>query len=149
MASDGVSYTLSSVEQNKIRWFAGEDALLIGTSGEEYSLRGADNNAISATSAPLIQVQSSIGSAYIQPRQVGGSVVFVSPERQRVYELSYDWRARGYAAEDLTRLNAKNTGATGRAYTQIAYSQDPYRILWLPNTGQIDCLIWEKQEEVQ
>jgi len=149
LASDGVSYTLSSVEQNKIRWFAGEDALLIGTSGEEYSLRGADNNAISATSAPLIQVQSSIGSAYIQPRQVGGSVVFVSPERQRVYELSYDWRARGYAAEDLTRLNAKNTGATGRAYTQIAYSQDPYRILWLPNNGQIDCLVVEKQEEVQ
>lgn len=149
LASDGVSYTLSSVEQNKIRWFAGEDALLIGTSGEEYSLRGADNNAISATSAPLIQVQSSIGSAYIQPRQVGGGVVFVSPERQRVYELSYDWRARGYAAEDLTRLNAKNTGATGRAYTQIAYSQDPYRILWLPNNGQIDCLVVEKQEEVQ
>lgn len=149
LASDGVSYTLSSVEQNKIRWFAGEDALLIGTSGEEYSLRGADNNAISATSAPLIQVQSSIGSAYIQPRQVGGTVVFVSPERQRVYELSYDWRARGYAAEDLTRLNAINTGATSRAYTQIAYSQDPYRILWLPNTGQMDCLIWEKQEEVQ
>lgn len=149
LASDGVSYTLSSVEQNKIRWLSGEDALLIGTSGEEYSLRGADNNAISATFAPLIQVQSSIGSAYIQPRQVGGSVVFVSPERQRVYELSYDWRARGYAAEDLTRLNAKNTGSTGRAYTQIAYSQDPYRILWLPNTGQIDCLIWEKQEEVQ
>jgi hypothetical protein len=149
LASDGVSYTLSSVEQNKIRWIAGEEALLIGTSGEEYSLSGADNNAVSATSAPLIQVQSSIGSAYIQPRQVGGSVVFVSPERQRVYELSYDWRARGYAAEDLTRLNAKNTGATGRAYTQIAYSQDPYRILWLPNNGQIDCLIWEKQEEVQ
>ena len=149
LASDGVSYTLSSVEQNKIRWFAGEDALLIGTSGEEYSLRGADNNAISATSAPLIQVQSSVGSAYIQPRQVGGTVVFVSPERQRVYELSYDWRSRGYAAEDLTRLNAKNTGATNRAYTQIAYSQDPYRILWLPNNGQIDCLIWEKQEEVQ
>jgi len=149
LASDGVSYTLSSVEQNKIRWIAGEEALLIGTSGEEYSLRGADNNAVSATSAPLIQVQSSIGSAYIQPRQVGGSLVFVSPERQRVYELSYDWRARGYAAEDLTRLNAKNTGATGRAYTQIAYSQDPYRILWLPNNGQIDCLIWEKQEEVQ
>jgi len=142
LASDGVSYTLSSVEQNKIRWFAGEDALLIGTSGEEYSLRGADNNAISATSAPLIQVQSSVGSAYIQPRQVGGTVVFVSPERQRVYELSYDWRSRGYAAEDLTRLNAKNTGATNRAYTQIAYSQDPYRILWLPNNGQIDCLIW-------
>jgi len=149
LASDGVSYTLSSVEQNKIRWIAGEEALLIGTSGEEYSLRGADNNAVSATSAPLIQVQSSIGSAYIQPRQVGGSLVFVSPERQRVYELSYDWRARGYAAEDLTRLNAKNTGATGRAYTQIAYSQDPYRILWLPNNGQLDCLIWEKQEEVQ
>jgi len=149
LASDGVSYTLSSVEQNKIRWIAGEEALLIGTSGEEYSLRGADDNAVSATSAPLIQVQSSIGSAYIQPRQVGGSLVFVSPERQRVYELSYDWRARGYAAEDLTRLNAKNTGATGRAYTQIAYSQDPYRILWLPNNGQIDCLIWEKQEEVQ
>lgn len=149
LASDGVSYTLSSVEQNKIRWIAGEEALLIGTSGEEYSLRGADNNAVSATSAPLIQVQSSIGSAYVQPRQVGGSLVFVSPERQRVYELSYDWRARGYAAEDLTRLNAKNTGATGRAYTQIAYSQDPYRILWLPNNGQIDCLIWEKQEEVQ
>ncbi len=149
LASDGVSYTLSSVEQNKIRWLAGQDALLIGTSGEEYSLRGSDNNAISATSAPLIQVQSSVGSAYIQPRQVGGTVVFVSPERQRVYEISYDWRARGYASEDLTRLNAKNTGATGRAYTQIAYSQDPYRILWLPNTGQIDCLIWEKQEEVQ
>lgn len=149
LASDGVSYTLSSVEQNKIRWVAGEDALLIGTSGEEYSLRGADNNAISATSAPLIQVQSSVGSAYIQPRQVGASVIFVSPERQRVYELSYDWRARGYAAEDLTRLNAKNTGATGRAYTQIAYSQDPYRILWLPNNGQIDCLVVEKQEEVQ
>jgi len=149
LASDGVSYTLSSVEQNKIRWFAGEDALLIGTSGEEYSLRGSDNNAISATFAPLIRVQSSVGSAYIQPRQVNGRVIFVTPERQRVYELSYDWRARGYAAEDLTKLNAKNTGASDRAYTQIAYSQDPYRILWLPNNGQIDCLILEKQEEVQ
>jgi len=149
LASDGVNYTLSSVEQNKIRWLVGEDALLIGTSGEEYSLRGADSNAVSATSAPLIQVQSSIGSAYIQPRLVSGSIVFLSSERQRVYELSYDWRARGYAAEDLTRLNAINTGATGRAYTQIAYSQDPYRILWLPNSGQIDCLMWEKQEEVQ
>ena len=149
LASDGVSYTVSSVEQNKIRWMLGKDALLIGTSGEEYSVRGADSNAVSATSAPLIEVQSSIGSAYIQPRQVGDSVVFVSPERQRLYEISYNWRSRGHVTEDLTRLNAKNTGATGRAYTQIAYSQDPYRILWLPNTGQIDCLIWEKQEDVQ
>jgi len=149
LASDGVSYTVSSVEQNKIRWMLGKDALLIGTSGEEYSVRGADSNAVSATSAPLIEVQSSIGSAYIQPRQVGESVVFVSPERQRLYEIAYNWRSRGHVTEDLTRLNAKNTGATGRAYTQIAYSQDPYRILWLPNTGQIDCLIWEKQEDVQ
>ena len=149
LASDGVSYTLSSVEQNKIRWIVGSDALLIGTSGDEYSLTGADNNAVSATSAPLIQVQSSVGSAYIQPRLVSNGVVFVSPERTKLYEMSYNWRNRGFASEDLTRLNAKNVGSTGRAYTQIAYSQDPYRILWLPNNGQIDCLIWEKQEEVQ
>jgi hypothetical protein len=149
LASDSVSYTLSSVEQNKIRWITGDQSLLIGTSGEEYSVRGADNNAIEATQAPLIQIESSVGSAYVQPRQVGSSVVFTSQERKRLYEISYDWRSRGYVAEDLTRLNSINLGATGRAYTQIAYTQDPYRVLWLPNNGNLDCLVWEKQEEVQ
>lgn len=142
--SDGVQYTISSVEQNKIRWMVGLQDLLIGTTGEEFSVRGADSNAISANSAPLIQAESNVGSRYMQPEIAQNAVLFSNGDGSKVHAMRYDWRERGYASEDLTRLNE---GAVSSKFA--SYTKDPHSIYWCGSGGAMFGLVYNNKEEVQ
>ena len=143
LASDSVSYTISSVEQNKIRWMLPLNDLIIGTTGTEHSVRGADNNAIEATQAPLIQQESAVGSYYNQPNLTKDGIVFSNQDASKVYAIDYDWRTRGYVTEDLTRLNESQVSAKFRSYVK-----DPYSIFYCGAGASIFGCVFNKKEDV-
>jgi len=145
LASDSVSYTISSVEQNKIRWMRPLDSLIVGTTGEEYSIKGSDGNSIQATEAPLIAPESSRGSAYIEPTMAHNGIIFISQDQKKVFFLSYNWRARGYDTEDLSSLSEN----LFTSVNQSAFSKDPYNIFWCGNQGALNGLVFDRVNEVK
>ncbi len=144
LASDGVQYTISAVEQNKIRWLMPNNDLLVGTVGSEYSISGSDNNAISALSSPLIKPESNVGSYYIQPQIAHNGVIFSSADACKAYHMAYDWRQRGYVSKDLTELNESGISAKFSTYTK-----DPHNIFWCGAGSTLYGLVYDKENQVQ
>jgi hypothetical protein len=101
LATDSMTYQFASTEQNRIKWIASQKFLLIGTEGEEYSLRGADGNALSPSVQPLATVESTEGSKSIRPIIVGDSMLFWSRDGRRLNELIFTVSKDGFGAKFL------------------------------------------------
>ena len=146
LATDSLSYQLASVEQNKIKWIRARKYLLIGTEGEEYSLRGADGNALSPTTQPLSTIESTEGSKGIRPTIVGDSLLFWSRDGRKLHELLFSIGEDGFGTNDVTKLAEH---ITDPSIKQSAYTQDPYRILWNIRTdGVLVGLVYNRSDEV-
>jgi len=146
LATDSITYQLSAVEQNRIKWIRAQKFLLIGTEGEEYSLRGADGNALSPTTQPLATIESTEGSKGIRPTIVGDSLLFWSRDGRKLHELLFTISDDGFGTSDLTKLAEHITDPT---VVQSAYTQDPYRILWsVRSNGTLLGLVYNRLDEV-
>jgi len=146
LATDSLSYQLASVEQNRIKWIRARKYLLIGTEGEEYSLRGADGNALSPTTQPLSTIESTEGSKGIRPTIVGDSLLFWSRDGRKLHELLFSIGEDGFGTNDITKLAEH---ITDPSIKQSAYTQDPYRILWNIRTdGVLVGLVYNRTDEV-
>lgn len=146
LATDGMAYQLAAVEQNRIQWIRAHKYLLIGTEGEEYSLRGADGNALSPTTQPLSTIESTEGSKSIRPTIVGDSLLFWSRDGRKLHELLFNISEDGFGTTDITKLAEHITDPT---VIQSAYTQDPYRLLWsVRSDGVLIGLVYNRQDEV-
>ncbi len=146
LATDSLSYQLAAVEQNRIKWIRARKYLLIGTEGEEYSLRGADGNALSPTTQPLSTIESTEGSKGIRPTIVGDSLLFWSRDGRKLHELLFSINEDGFGTNDITKLAEH---ITDPSIKQSAYTQDPYRILWNIRTdGVLVGLVYNRADEV-
>jgi hypothetical protein len=101
--SDPFNFTLAATVANSIQWMYPSQTLLVGTTGNEYSISGGTDSVLSISNieaAPL----SSHGSARVNPVKVGSSILFVSYDRKRLLELPKDLR-QYTSATDLTSLS--------------------------------------------
>jgi hypothetical protein len=140
------SLTLDSDTRNAIRWLASLEAILIGTTGGEWRLRGGPyDEPLTPTSYNLRQ-QTTHGSADIQPIVVNDAALFVDFVSRKVRELTYDGDTSRFIAPDLTAL-AENITETG--ITSFAYQKNPDPILWCTLTdGMLLSTTYEREQNV-
>ena len=105
--ADAVEYSLvdsgGNIRLIRILWLMPAENLLIGTTNGEYRLVGAGDDPLSATSLPRNRIQSTYGSARVQPVKVGGSVLLAQRKGSKIREMSYDERSQtSYLARDVT-----------------------------------------------
>jgi hypothetical protein len=112
LADAGYSYGVDADQANPIRHMASARALVVLTTGAEFTGRGSEGGAITPTSFD-IQNQSAFGSTTPAPVRVGNELAFVSPAideetgnvRDEIRAMSADrFDSSAYAAPSITEL---------------------------------------------
>ena len=145
-ASDAVQFTLAASEGNRINWMYSQSQLLIGTSGDEWTIGSADSSAsLSATNVQASR-QSSYGSKYMRAALVNDVLLFVQRNGRKVRELVYELNKDGWVAPDLTLLAEHITNGE---IVEIAYQQQPDAVLWCARgDGTLIAMTYERDQKV-
>tara|TARA_Y100000004_G_scaffold136916_2_gene155117 strand:- start:12335 stop:14863 length:2529 start_codon:yes stop_codon:yes gene_type:complete len=145
LPSSALSYTIGSNQVNVIRYLSAGRALLVGTTGGEFSVSATDDAPISPTNT-VIKRQSNYGSADIQPVAVGNVTLFVQRAKRKLRELVFDFNTDSYSAPDMTILAEHITESGIRT---ITYQQEPDNIVWcVLNNGKLCGMTYRREEEV-
>ena len=145
-ADNAVSFTLAASEGNRINWMYSQSDLLIGTSGDEWTIGSADT--AQSLSASNIQAnrQSSYGSKYMKAALVNDVLLFVQRNGRKVRELVYELNKDGWVAPDLTLLAEH---VTVNEIVELAYQQQPDAVLWcVRGDGQLLGMTYERDQKV-
>jgi hypothetical protein len=145
-ASNAVQFTLAASEGNRINWMYSQSQLLIGTSGDEWTIGSADSaSSLSATNVQARR-QSSYGSKYMRAALVNDVLLFVQRNGRKVRELVYELNKDGWVAPDLTLLAEHITSGE---ILEIAYQQQPDAVLWCARgDGTLIAMTYERDQKV-
>ena len=144
LATDAVSYTIASNEINLLRWMSPSRVLLIGALAREFRASGG-SSAITPSNID-IRGETPHGSLRRTPVQIGHTTIFIQAAARKLREMVYNFDTDSYKADDFTVLNPDISVG---GFNQIAYSQEPYSILYaVRNDGQLCALTYEKAQEV-
>lgn len=143
-------FTLASDRINAIEWMTGEDVLLIGTKGGEFTADAGNAEQAITPSNVRVRRRSFYGSAEsVSPITVDSATIFVQRSKERLHELIYTTDAGGYSrltAPDLTQMSY-DILASG--VVQMAYQASPLRLLWCVLTdGTLASLTYVRDEDV-
>lgn len=127
-ASNAFFLTLAGGQRNIIRWLLPSTNLLVGSGGDERSIRGGDLSEIVAFDNAAARVASNVGCHDTQPARVDSAALFVSRDQRRLYELSYRVEIDNYAPSDLM-LAAEHVGQESQI-EEIAFQRQPWSVLW-------------------
>jgi hypothetical protein len=145
-ASDAVQFTLAASEGNRINWMYSQSQLLIGTSGDEWTIGSADSSASLSSTNVQANRQSSYGSKYMRAALVNDVLLFVQRNGRKVRELVYELNKDGWVAPDLTLLAEHITSGE---IVEIAYQQQPDAILWcVRGDGTLIAMTYERDQKV-
>lgn len=145
-ASDSVNITLSEREVNEIRHIIALNDLILLTSGGEWKLNGSDG-AFSASSSLVASPQSFYGCSNVPPVVSGNMILFVQSGGSVIRDLGYTYLSNSYDGEELSIF--ANHLFEGKQVVDMAYSKEPYRILWcVMSDGTLNALTYNKKQEV-
>lgn len=146
-ADAGMVFTLASNRINAIQWMTGEDLLVIGTRGGEYTVRGTGETPAITPDNIEVRQRSAFGSATnVAPRFVDSALLMVQRNAKRLHELIYDFDTDRYKGVDLTEMSDDIMGSGAR---ELAYQAAPFRQLWAVTTdGDLVAMTYVREQEV-
>jgi len=143
---DAYSFTLAGRQVNKIQWIEDGDSLFIGTAGAEWILGSRGSSAPVTPTNVDARLQTSHGSANVQPIQIGQEVLFVQRDGKRMRELLFSFETDALNATDLNVL-AEHIATSG--IKQVDYQLHPYSTVWcVTNDGKLLGLTFLKEQKV-
>ncbi len=143
---DGLSFTIASNEGNRINWIFSQKQLIVGTSGDEWTVGGAtDSEPFSSTNISARR-QASYGSKYMRAVLLNDVLLFVQRRGRKVRELVYKFEQDGWVAPDLTVLSEH---VTQGELVELAFQQQPDAVLWaVRGDGVLIGMSYERDQEV-
>ena len=145
-ATDSINITLSEREVNEIRHIIAMNDLILLTSGGEWKLNGADG-AFVASDSLMASPQSFYGCSNVNPVVSGNMILFVQSGGSVIRDLGYTYISDGYDGEELSIF--ANHLFEGKQVVDMAYSKEPYRILWcVMSDGTVNAMTYNKKQEV-
>jgi len=141
-AADAMNYIIPGGD--RVRWLAGKDYILIGTEASEFILTGGDGPLTPTT--VYLKKQGSIGSANIQPVQIGSAVMFVQKNGKTMRELRWEDAMQSYAANDVT-IMSDHIAQSGMI--QLAVQRDPFNLVWaVTEEGRAVAMTYEREQDM-
>jgi hypothetical protein len=146
-ASDGaLQFTVASSEGNRIAWMFSQKRLMIGTSGDEWTIGGADSSSPFSSTNIQAQRQSGYGSKTIRAILLNDVLLFLQRRGRKVRELTYNFERDGWVAPDLTVLSEHITEGE---IAEMAFQQQPDAILWaVKGDGKLIGMSYERDQNV-
>lgn len=144
---DAVYLSISSSQVNWIRGLVSLRALLAMTGGAEWSVdAGGQGGPITPGTVNVTQ-QSAYGTANLEPRLVGQSILIAQRGFTAIRDLSYSFDIDGYAGNDLS-IRAPHL-FRGRSLHAWDYQNSPDGVLWCArDDGALLALTYVKEHQV-
>lgn len=144
-SNPGDSLDLQLVTRGAIQWIKGQKALLLGTDLAEHTITSSQSLAIPQVGDVDVREQSSNGSVPIEPTIVGNEVVYLNPDRTKVYASDYLRENDGWNSFDLTWGAEHITRAGVIRHTWV---RDPNnQLMCVMDDGTIAQCIYDKRFE--
>lgn len=144
--SDAVTFTLDSGTQNRIQWILSGKALNVGTLGNEWTVSGGVQTALTPKSI-LSQRQTNNGSEANKPMLVGLTTLFVERHGRTINEFVYDYSFDSYKTADISILAPHLTDSY--SISDWAYQQTPDSIIWcVRSDGVLLGLTYQREHKV-
>lgn len=137
-STDPFSFVPANSAANSIQWLFSSDTLLVGTSGEEFSITGGSENALSLESIQIKGI-SSHGSSKVKPVKAGTSLLFVSFDGRKIHEIPKN--LEGY--KEATNLLALSTGIIDKSIDPDGDFPDLIRV-----RNQVKRIAWDESRSV-
>jgi len=135
---DALEFTMA--KYGLIRWLNGFKNLIIGTSNGEHIVT-AEAGVITPSDIQVTQ-QSSYGSNFVQPDQVGEQIFYVSADGRKLRSMQYEWQADNWLSRDLTFISEHITSS---GIVDVAWHQNPHNLFWcLLEDGFLACLTYDR-----
>lgn len=146
VADRSIQLTIASDQTNRIEWLMPTQALLIGTSGEEFACSENTSTEAFAPANVKIEQQTAEGSRSVKPIRVGYSTLFVQRSGRKVKECAYNFQQNGYVTADMTVLSEHITYG---GIQQFAWHKDPYVAAWaVRGDGILLGFTFNKEQDV-
>jgi len=127
--TSGIDVTLAATQANAIEWISSfKRTLVIGTSGEEWTMDSGDQDGPLTPSSLRLRRWSRYGSSKFQPVLSGDGLLWLTRDN-RLREFAYVFERDGYSAPEMTLL-AEHVICRSNVI-QMFYSQSPDPIVWL------------------
>lgn len=145
--SGGLSWTIADGRINTIQWMTGEDALIVGTRGSEFTFQSNSQDSGLTPENVKVKLRSSYGASVgVAPAFVDSALMMVDRSGKRLYEMIYDFDTDRYTGADLTAFahDAFRSGAVG-----VSYAAAPHRQILVHNAdGELVACTYVRDEDV-
>ncbi len=142
---DADSFSVGIPSTNSVIWVESIDAVLVGTTGDEWSI---SSNKLGTPLTPtnfLINPETTIGSANIQPVKVNNVILFVDFVGRKIREFTKGDGDK-YVAPDMSSLAEHITDS---GVVNIAFQKNPDEILWcVLDDGSLLSMTYERDNNV-
>jgi hypothetical protein len=139
--------TLVSGKINDVQWMIGDEDLLCGTAGGEFSVGELQNGKALGPGNVRCKLISAYGSRAIPPIKNGEGLLFVQRAGLKAREVAYDTLSFKYKSTDATVL-AEHITASG--LVQMTFTQEPNPVVWsIRADGKLLGFTWNAEQEVR
>lgn len=144
--TDGVSFGISSDQLNPIQHVTQLRALVILTSGGEFTAKGGNDNPITPTNVQIFP-QSNYGCNDVAPERVANEMMFVQRAGRKIRAMSADKiNTDQYGSPDITVLN--DTIGDSKLI-MMAYAMEPISTLCVVREdGQMGTCVVDRDQDV-
>ena len=143
---DGDAFSISVPTTNEIRWVEALEALLVGTSGDEWKIGTNDLDTPLTPTNFSVKQQTNYGCKDIQAVKVNDAILFIDFVGRKIRELTYDDSVRKYVAPDMTSL-AEHITLSG--IVCYAHQKNPDSILWcVLDDGSLISMTYDREQNV-
>ncbi len=150
-ATDPYAWVSAQSQANQFQWLSNGKTLASGSLGSEQVIYAPNEAAITASQSPVISTESHHGSAFVQAKRIGYSVVSVQRSGRRLHEQTFDFNSDSYVTDNLSDLGEHIVRRSSAEHAtvdfstlkivQIDYQETPNKIIWAVDSagGLISC----------
>lgn len=129
-ADEAVEFDLAARRRETIRGLLSKDQLLIFTDANVWAANGPGGAPLAPTDLIQAKVQLAVGSSWLDPLEVGDSVLFNRAKGSGVFDLNFSTERKGYLGGNISARSNHLVGKP-RSVVDWTYAEDPWGMVWL------------------
>ncbi len=143
---DAIEKTLAAIQSNRIQWVEGDRSLVMGTTGNEWSMGSTDGEALTPAGGGFSK-QGSKGSESIPAISTGDSLLYVQRGGDIIREFAYSYTVDRYESPDASIISSHLLDE--RKVVNWCYQTIPYSVVWIVmDDGSLISMTYVREHEV-
>lgn len=144
---EAVVYSIASDQINVIEWLVPSSALIAGTAGGEFKIKGGTDDLITPSSISAKSISTIGVLADLKAIRIGHLIIFVQAAGRKVMEMKYSFQEDSFIGTNLLLISEHLTADA--TITDMVYQQEPDSIVWcLLSDGTLASMTYERSQEV-